>query len=98
MYCFYGCKFENTNLVSQRAIRVDFQTEECADVFPMRVLCVQKAVTCLAFFRYKICISTSWKCLLGFYLGSNMSDIYKHLHTTNFENQYAAVTLAALRH
>lgn len=25
-----------------------------------------------------------------------MSDIYKHLHTNNFENQYAVVMLAAL--
>lgn len=41
MYCFSGYKFENTNLVSQRAIGLDFQTEECADVFAMPVLCVQ---------------------------------------------------------
>lgn len=40
MYCFSGCKFENTNLVSQRAIGLDFQTEECADVFAMPVLCI----------------------------------------------------------
>lgn len=41
MYCFSSCKFENTNLVSQRAIGLDFQAEECADVFAMPILCVQ---------------------------------------------------------
>lgn len=35
MYCFSGCKSENTNLVSQRAIGLFFQAEECADVFAM---------------------------------------------------------------
>lgn len=41
MYCFSGCKFENTNLVSQRAIGLDFQTEERADVFAVPIICVQ---------------------------------------------------------
>lgn len=35
MYCFSGCKSENTNLDSQRAIGRVFQAEECADVFAM---------------------------------------------------------------
>lgn len=38
---WFCCKFENTNLVSQRAIGLDFQTEERADVFAMPVLRVQ---------------------------------------------------------
>lgn len=41
MYCFSGCKSENTSLVSQEAMDLGFQTEECAHVFAMPVFSVQ---------------------------------------------------------
>lgn len=41
MYCFSGCKSENTSLVSQKAIDLNFQAEKCADVFAMPVFSLQ---------------------------------------------------------
>lgn len=41
VYCFSGCKSDNTTLVSQKAIDLEFQTEECADVFAMSVFSLQ---------------------------------------------------------
>jgi len=98
MYCFSSCKFENTNLVSQRAVGLDSQTEECADVFVMSILYVQKVNQSPgqpgSGTRFVILHSGNTSQV---FVREAICEIFcKYMHTTNFENQYAGVMLAAL--